>query len=79
MEIKVLGTGCPKCNKLENMVNEVIKDLNADATVTKVKDINDIAKAGVMLTPALMINGDIKLTGKLPSKEALTKMIEAGL
>lgn len=79
MEIKVLGTGCPKCNKLENMVNEVIKDLNADATVTKVKDINDIAKAGVMLTPALMINGDIKLTGKLPSKENLTKMIEAGL
>jgi small redox-active disulfide protein 2 len=79
MEIKVLGTGCPKCNKLENMVNEVIKDLNADATVTKVKDINEIAKAGVMLTPALMINGDIKLTGKLPSKEDLTKMIEAGL
>ncbi len=79
MEIKVLGTGCPKCNKLENMVNEVIKDLNADATVTKVKDINDIARAGVMLTPALMINGDIKLTGKLPSKENLTKMIEAGL
>ncbi len=79
MEIKVLGTGCPKCNKLENMVNEVIKDLNAAATVTKVKDINDIAKAGVMLTPALMINGDIKLTGKLPSKEDLTKMIEAGL
>jgi small redox-active disulfide protein 2 len=79
VEIKVLGTGCPKCNKLENMVNEVIKDLNADATVTKVKDINEIAKAGVMLTPALMINGDIKLTGKLPSKEDLTKMIEAGL
>lgn len=79
MEIKVLGTGCPKCNKLENMVNEVIKGLNADATVTKVKDINEIAKAGVMLTPALMINGDIKLTGKLPSKEDLTKMIEAGL
>jgi small redox-active disulfide protein 2 len=79
VEIKVLGTGCPKCNKLENMVNEVIKGLNADATVTKVKDINEIAKAGVMLTPALMINGDIKLTGKLPSKEDLTKMIEAGL
>lgn len=79
MEIKVLGTGCPKCNKLENMVNEVIKDLSADATVTKVKDINEIAKAGVMLTPALMINGDIKLAGKLPSKEDLTKMIEAGL
>ena len=79
MEIKVLGTGCPKCNKLENMVNEVVNDLKADATVTKVKDINEIAKAGVMLTPALMIDGDIKLAGKLPSKEDLTKMIEAGL
>jgi small redox-active disulfide protein 2 len=79
MEIKVLGTGCPKCNKLEKMVNEVIEDLKAEATVTKVKDLNEIARAGVMLTPALMINGDVRLTGKLPSKEDLTKMIEAGL
>jgi small redox-active disulfide protein 2 len=79
MEIKVLGTGCPKCNKLENMVKDVVRELNAEATVTKVKDINEIARAGVMLTPALMINGDIKLAGKLPSKEDLSKLIEAGL
>lgn len=75
MEIKVLGTGCPKCNKLEKMVKEVIEETGSDATVEKVTDIKAIAKAGVMLTPALMIDGDIKLTGKLPSKGDLEKMI----
>ncbi len=75
MEIKVLGTGCPKCNKLEKLVKEVLADTGTDATVEKVTDINAIAKAGVMMTPALMIDGDIKLTGKLPSKPDLEKMI----
>lgn len=75
MEIKVLGTGCPKCNKLEKMVKEVVEETGADATVTKVSEVKEIAKAGVMLTPALMIDGDIKLTGKLPSKSDLEKMI----
>ncbi len=78
MEIKVLGTGCPKCNKLEKMVKEVIEETGSDATVEKVTDIKAIAKAGVMLTPALMIDGDIKLTGKLPSKGDLEKMISGG-
>ncbi len=75
MEIKVLGTGCPKCNKLEQMVKEVVEENSIDATITKVTGINDIAKAGVMLTPALAVDGDIKLSGKLPSKEALAKML----
>lgn len=78
MEIKVLGTGCPKCNKLEKMVKEVLAESGTDATVEKVTDIKAIAKAGVMLTPALMIDGDIKLTGKLPSKGDLEKMISGG-
>ena len=78
MEIKVLGTGCPKCNKLEKMVKEVIEETGSDATVEKVTDIKAIAKAGVMLTPALMIDSDSKLTGKLPSKGDLEKMISGG-
>ncbi len=75
MDIKILGTGCPKCNKLENMVKEVLKEMDADANVTKVTDIKEIAKTGVMLTPGLMINSDVKLSGKLPSKQELTKII----
>jgi len=79
MEIKVLGTGCAKCNKLESMVNEVLAELNVDATVEKVTDIKEIAKAGVMLTPGLMIDSDVKVSGKLPSKQELTKMISSKL
>ena len=79
MEIKVLGTGCAKCNKLENMVNEVLAELNVNATVEKVTDIKEIAKAGVMLTPGLMIDSDVKVSGKLPSKQELAKMISAKL
>lgn len=79
MEIKVLGTGCAKCNKLENMVNEVLAELNVNATVEKVTDIKEIAKAGVMLTPGLMIDSDVKVSGKLPSKQELTKMISSKL
>ncbi len=75
MDIKILGTGCPKCNKLEALVKEVVAETGADAEVSKVSDIKEIAKTGVMLTPALMIDGDVKLTGKVPSKEALAKMI----
>ncbi len=75
MDIKVLGTGCPKCNKLEKLVKEVVQETGADADFEKVSDVNQIAKAGVMLTPALMIDGEIKVAGKVPSKQELAKMI----
>jgi small redox-active disulfide protein 2 len=75
MEIKVLGTGCPKCNTLEKMVQDALQELNVEATIEKVTNINDIAMAGVMLTPALIINGDVKVSGTLPSQQNLVKMI----
>lgn len=75
MEIKVLGTGCAKCNKLEELVKEVIKEAGINAQITKVSDISEIAKAGVMLTPALIINNKVKVSGKLPAKAELTKMV----
>lgn len=77
MEIKVLGTGCPKCNKLEKMVKEILQESGNTATISKVSDVNAIARAGVMLTPALMINEDIKFSGKLPPKSELEKIIKA--
>ena len=76
MEIKILGTGCPKCNKLEKLVKEIVQEKGSDALVEKISDVNQIAMAGVMLTPALMIDGDIKVVGKVPSKEDLAKMID---
>ncbi|NMB36385.1 MAG: thioredoxin family protein [Firmicutes bacterium] len=79
MEIKILGMGCPKCRKLEAMVREVVQETNVDASVMKVTDIKEITKAGVMLTPGLMIDDDVKFCGKLPPKNELAKIIKAGV
>lgn len=75
MEIKILGTGCKKCDQLEKLVSEVVKETKVGAEVIKVTDIKEIAKAGIMLTPGLMIDGKIKSTGKVPAKAELEKLI----
>jgi len=75
MEIKVLGTGCAKCNKLFDTVNEVVSEQGWDAHVEKITDMKKITSAGIMLTPALMIDDEVKITGKVPSKEDLTKLL----
>lgn len=75
MEIKVLGPGCANCNKLETMTTEVVKELGIDATVEKITDIKEIAMSGVLLTPGLIIDGEIILSGKLPSKSQLAELV----
>jgi len=75
MDIKILGAGCANCNKLEQMVLEVLKNLNEEANVEHVKDFKEIASYGVMITPALVVNGQVKLTGPLPSKDKLKNII----
>jgi len=79
MEIKILGTGCPKCKTLEKMTREVVEQNSIDATVTKVEDIYQIMKYGVMTTPALVVNGKVEIKGRVPSsdeiKQVLTKTI----
>jgi len=76
MKIKILGTGCPKCKKLTELVEEAVKELGASAEIIKVTDINKIIDYGVMVTPALVIDGDVMLAGKIPSKQDVTKWIE---
>ncbi|MBO8137919.1 MAG: TM0996/MTH895 family glutaredoxin-like protein [Desulfotomaculum sp.] len=75
MDIKILGTGCQKCSALANLVNEVVKEMNVQAEVEKVEDIPQIVKYGVMTTPGLVVNGKVKLTGRLPSRDELKKII----
>lgn len=75
MEIKILGTGCCNCKKLEANVKEAVRELNADAVVTKVEDIKDIMKYGVMRTPALVINEKVKMFGKVCTVEEIKKYI----
>jgi small redox-active disulfide protein 2 len=75
MDIKVLGAGCTNCNKLEQMVFDVLAEQNIDAGVMHVKDFKEIVSMGVMSTPALVIDGQVKFSGVVPSKAKLTEII----
>ncbi len=76
MDVKILGTGCPKCRTLEQSVRNVVAKNNIDATITKVEDIVDIMNFGVMMTPALVIDGAIVLKGRVPNEEELTTLLK---
>ncbi len=75
MKIKVLGTGCAKCIKLEELARKASSELGIEAEITKIKDIKEIQSYGVMITPALVVDGEVKLAGKVPSIEEIKKMI----
>lgn len=75
MIIKILGTGCSKCKKLEENVKEAVKELGIEATVEKVQDIKDIMTYGVMNTPALVVDEQVKVMGRVPSVEDIKKYL----
>ncbi len=74
-KIQILGTGCPKCKKLAENVQIATEDAGIECEVVKVTDINEIMKFGVMLTPALAIDGQVKVVGKVPSPDEIKKML----
>ena len=76
MIIKILGTGCLKCKKLEENARQAISSLSGDMTVEKVTDLNQIMNYGVMLTPALVIDEEVKSVGKVLSSDDIKKLIE---
>lgn len=75
MNIKVLGTGCPKCKALEKAVLHSLSELNIQAEVSKEENIMEIMKFGVMRTPALVINGKVVLSGRLPNNNELKALL----
>lgn len=75
IKIIVLGPGCPKCIQLEKMCNEAIMKLQVEASVSKVMDSDEFARHGIWLTPALIINGELKVQGKLPVPSTLEQWI----
>ena len=75
-KIKILGIGCPKCKRLANTVDAVADAMNIEYQIEKVKDINKIMAFGVMITPALVVDGQVKVTGKVPSEDEIKKMLE---
>jgi len=73
--IQVLGTGCAKCDKLKHNAEEAVRLAGVEATVEKVSDINVITGFGVMMTPALAIDGEVKVVGRVPSPEDIRKLL----
>ena len=75
-KIEVLGMGWPKCNQLEERAREAVKELGIEAEVIKIKDIKTITNYGVLVTPALVVDGVVKVTGKLPKVEEIKDWIK---
>ena len=79
MEIKVLGTGCPKCKRLEQSVRAAVADMGVEATIAKVTDVSSIVDYGVLMTPGLVIDEKVVASGRLPSKADIVSMIATAL
>jgi small redox-active disulfide protein 2 len=75
MKIQILGTGCPKCKRLTEVACEVAAELGIEYELEKVTDIERIMSLGVMITPALLVDGKISVSGKIPSHEEMKKLL----
>jgi len=75
MDIKILGTGCAKCRQLEKTTREVVKELGIDATIDEVKDMKKIVEYRVLMTPGLVVDGEVVSSGHVLSKGEVTKFI----
>lgn len=75
MKVEILGVGCAKCNKLYDLVNDIVKKEGVDAEVVKVEDIKVFAGYGVFMTPALVVDGEVKVAGKVPKESEIVKWL----
>jgi len=74
-KLQILGTGCPKCKMLAELTETAAKDLGIEYEIEKETDINEIMKFGVMMTPALAVEGQVKVVGKVPSPDEIKKVL----
>lgn len=74
-KIQVLGTGCPKCQSLYDAAQKAVAENNIEAEVVKIEDLNEILKFGVMITPALAVDGNVLVSGRVPSDDELSKLL----
>jgi small redox-active disulfide protein 2 len=78
MKIEILGTGCPKCRTTEKNVRKAVEELGLQAEIVKVEDLQQIIDRGVMLTPAVFIDGEAKIVGRVPSPDEIKKLLQIG-
>jgi small redox-active disulfide protein 2 len=78
MKIQILGTGCPKCRQLETNTREALSNAGLEASVEKVTDVDEIMNMGVMMTPALAVDGVVKSAGKVLAKDEIARILRGG-
>ena len=76
MKIQIIGIGCAKCRQTEANARQAIKNLGIDAEVEKITDVNKIADFGIMATPGLAVDGDVKFSGKIPAVAEIEKILK---
>lgn len=76
MKIEILGVGCPKCKKTAANAEQAVRELDIDAEIVKVEKIDEIMKYGVMMTPALVVDGEVKCAGKIPAVDEIKDLVK---
>jgi len=76
MKIEILGTGCPKCKATEKIVRKVVEELGKKVDIVKVEDLQEIVDRGVMMTPAVVVDGEVKIVGHVPSTDEIKKLLK---
>ncbi|APV44821.1 small redox-active disulfide protein 2 [Dehalogenimonas formicexedens] len=77
MQIKILGTGCAKCKTLEAVTREAVNELGVDAEITKVSELQDIMTYPITMTPGLVVNEKVIVSGRVPDKKELIRLLKA--
>lgn len=77
MKIEIAGPGCPRCKATEKNVEEAVKELGIDAEVTKLTNVAEFAEKGVMFTPAIIIDGKVRLSGRIPTVDEIKEVLSS--
>jgi small redox-active disulfide protein 2 len=76
MKIEILGTGCPKCKATEKIIRQVVGELGKDVEIIKIEALLEIVNRGVMMTPAVVVDGEVKIIGHVPSIDEIKKLLK---
>ncbi len=76
MKIEILGSGCAKCKSVEKLVRNIVEELGIQADIVKVEDLQEIVNRGIMMTPAVFIDGEAKIVGRIPTADELKKLLQ---
>jgi small redox-active disulfide protein 2 len=76
MKIEILGSGCAKCKSVEKLVRNIVEELGIQADIIKIEDLQEIVNRGIMMTPAVFIDGEAKIVGRVPTADELKKLLQ---